>query len=100
MANLNKYTTALRQTIFVVMTKAKIVKGYNDSQTTIPNNLVKFEEWYKYYRALLEMMSSIAIYKCCFVYFEIDITNLTHGMWEIIDTNTLMEPFAGMFIKY
>jgi hypothetical protein len=46
------------------------------------------------------MMPSINIYKCCFVHFEIDITNLTHGMSEIIDTNTLMDKFAGMFMKY
>ena len=46
------------------------------------------------------MMLSINICKCCFVYFEIDITNVTHGKSEIIDTNTFMELFAGMFMKY
>ena len=35
-----------------------------------------------------------------FDYFEIEITNVIHGISKIIDTSTLMEPVADMFIKY
>ena len=62
-------------------------------------NLVKFEEWYKFQG----LVGNDAVYRhlqVLFRSFEIDITNLTHGMSEIIDTNTLMEIFAGMFMKY
>ena len=40
------------------------------------------------------------VFKLFFDYFEIEITNFTHGIWKIIDTSTLMEPFADTFIKY
>jgi hypothetical protein len=41
-----------------------------------------------------------SISKLFFDYFEIEITNFTHSIRKIIDTSTLMEPVADMFIKY
>ena len=40
------------------------------------------------------------VFKLLFDYFEIEITNFIHCIWKIIDTSTLMEPVADMFIKY
>ena len=53
--------------------------------------------------ALLRYMVSgcpFSIFKLFFDYFEIEITNFTHSIRNIIDTSTLMEPVADMFIKY
>ena len=41
-----------------------------------------------------------SIFKLFFDYFEIEITNFTDRIGQIIDTSTLMEPVADMFIKY
>jgi hypothetical protein len=53
--------------------------------------------------ALLRYMVSdcpFSIFKLFFDYFEIEITNITYGIRKIIDTSTLVEPVADMFIKY
>ena len=41
-----------------------------------------------------------SIFKLFFDYFEIEITNFTHSIRNMIDTSTMMEPVADMFIKY
>jgi hypothetical protein len=42
----------------------------------------------------------LGVFILFFDYFEIEITNVIHGISKIIDTSTLMEPVADMFIKY